>query len=496
MVVGTTGNATLLLQNNSNFGQPAPNVPITLGQNAGIQGTLTIGNGGNGAGVGYASVTTGAGSGVINFNEASAFESSSTTYPFYPTISGNIAVIQNGNATTLLSPAGANTYTGGTVVNAGTIQLASANALPSAGGIEVNGGTFDLTGFSVPISSLSINAGVFLTSMAGGEASVSNSITTGGGTLSAPLSGTAALTQNGSGTTTVSGANTYSGGTNVVSGTLVLGSAAALPAGGNLTVSGGTMDLNGQSVGLLGALTVSGGTLSSSGGPVSLTPSSTTTMGGSIEVELTGSSSLTQQGAGTTTSINTPSSFTGATAINGGTLLLDTIGALGGTSSVSLTSSGTLLLAASNSVNDAASFDFNGGTLLMSSDLGEALGATTVTQESIIDLGGSSVELTFATLSINAPLEVWNWTPSQDFLFLGSSNFSGNLSLIQFYSDSGNNAIGAGQLDGLQIVPVPEPATPVLLLIAAGGIGAALRMKRSFGKCGAEEGVVAKADLF
>ncbi len=46
VVVGTTGDAALVLQGNSSIGQPAPGVAIVLGQNSGVQGTLTIGNGG------------------------------------------------------------------------------------------------------------------------------------------------------------------------------------------------------------------------------------------------------------------------------------------------------------------------------------------------------------------------------------------------------------------------------------------------------------------
>ena len=61
-----------------------------------MQGTLTIGNGGNGAGIGFDGVTSGAGTGVINFNESMAYNSSSPIYEFYPVISGAISVVQNG----------------------------------------------------------------------------------------------------------------------------------------------------------------------------------------------------------------------------------------------------------------------------------------------------------------------------------------------------------------------------------------------------------------
>lgn len=57
----------------------------------------------------------------------------------------------------------------------------------------------------------------------------------------------AALSQEGTGTVTLSGANTYTGGTSITSGTLFAGAGKAL-GDGAVTVGGGTLDLNGSNV--------------------------------------------------------------------------------------------------------------------------------------------------------------------------------------------------------------------------------------------------------
>ncbi len=104
-------------------------------------------------------VTTGAGTGVINFNQALAFGSSSTTYDFLPTITGAITVEQNGPGTTRLVPGAHNTYTGGTFINAGVLQLASANALPTTGAVTITGGSLDIDGNHVSSDTLDVEWG-------------------------------------------------------------------------------------------------------------------------------------------------------------------------------------------------------------------------------------------------------------------------------------------------------------------------------------------------
>jgi autotransporter-associated beta strand protein len=74
---------------------------------------------------------------------------------------------------------------------------------------------------------------------------------------------TGGLTKTGAGTLTLGAANTYGGNTTVAAGTLKLGVAGALPAGSDVVLAGGTLDLNGQTVtaAISGSGVVSNGTV-------------------------------------------------------------------------------------------------------------------------------------------------------------------------------------------------------------------------------------------
>jgi hypothetical protein len=143
VVVGQNSgdNATLSFDSGSNLTMGGGSTVITLGQNAGAAGAMLIGADGlNGADLGISQVTTGSGSGTLTFNESHNAPGTSTVYPFFPTISGSTRVIQKGTGTTLLSPGGSNTYTGGTLIEGGTLDVSTAAGLGS-GTVQVNGGT-------------------------------------------------------------------------------------------------------------------------------------------------------------------------------------------------------------------------------------------------------------------------------------------------------------------------------------------------------------------
>ncbi|NDC10545.1 MAG: hypothetical protein EBZ75_14640, partial [Oxalobacteraceae bacterium] len=149
------------------------------------------------------------------------------------TISGtsattNGALTKAGSGTLILS--GNNTYSGNTTINAGTLEIASTGRL--------GGGTY-----SVSIT----NNGTFIYSGASSQ------------TLSGVISGTGALTQNGSGMLTLSNAgNTYGGATTVNAGTISLtgsntNSATTVNAGGTLIGTGSAGALTVNSGGFIGA---------------------------------------------------------------------------------------------------------------------------------------------------------------------------------------------------------------------------------------------------
>ena len=132
-------------------------------------------------------------------------------------ITGPIALNKSGAAvTTLANP---NSYTGGTIITAGTIQVGNGGTTGSLGNGEVkNDGT------------LAINRSDTFT-------------------FSNLISGVGEVRHTGSGTTTLSAANTYGGATTVTAGTLRLTNNASLgpiPGGAVNIQSGGAVDISGN----------------------------------------------------------------------------------------------------------------------------------------------------------------------------------------------------------------------------------------------------------
>ena len=134
---------------------------------------------------------------------------------------GTISLVMNGNGTQVL--AGANTYTGGTTVNAGVLQIGQSNALPANRALTVNGGTLDVNGHNAIVDPFNGSGGVVYSST-GGQLTLGNM--NGGGTFSGIISGAMSLTKNGTGTIVLGGNNNYSGATTVNNGALILTGAA------------------------------------------------------------------------------------------------------------------------------------------------------------------------------------------------------------------------------------------------------------------------------
>ena len=127
-----------------------------------------------------------------------------------------------------LTLAGANTFTGGTSVSAGTLDLDNQNALRASTLLLVSGSggvSFDagVSGNAFTLGGLSGSGNLVLTNNAAAPAAVAVSVGANGAstTYSGVLSGPGSLTKVGAGTLTLSGANSYTGGTTVQAGTLV-----------------------------------------------------------------------------------------------------------------------------------------------------------------------------------------------------------------------------------------------------------------------------------
>ena len=185
-----------------------------------LAGVLQLGNGG----------TTGAILGNV-LNDATLVFNRSDVVSFGGVISGTGVVQQNGTGTTVFTAA--NTYTGGTIINAGTLQLGAGGSLAPTGALTVNlGGVFDLNGHTQTVGDFSGAGNVMLGAGAFTAGAANNT------TFSGEMSGSGSFTKAGAGTMTFSGNSTYTGATTVAAGTLLVNGSIGTSSG--LTVNAGT----------------------------------------------------------------------------------------------------------------------------------------------------------------------------------------------------------------------------------------------------------------
>ncbi|MDD2050588.1 autotransporter-associated beta strand repeat-containing protein, partial [Pseudomonas putida] len=286
-------------------------------------GTVQVGDGGTRGTLGAVPVQMAAQT-KLQFNR-------SDTYVYAGGISGAGAVEQNGSGITVL--AGANTHTGGTTINAGTLQIGNGGTTGSVAGDITNN------------SNLAFNrSDVF--------------------TFAGVVSGSGALQQNGSGTLVVNNDHTYTGGTTINAGTLQLG-------------DGGTRGMIVGDIVNNSALAFNFGSTHSHGGAIS------------------GTGGLQQNGLGDTLLSGT-NSYKGTTTVSRGRLFVngDQSAATGATSvAAGATLGGTGVIGGNvNIANDGilapGSADGTGGTLTINGNLG--LNATSVLHYTFGTLNGVS----------------------------------------------------------------------------------------------------------
>lgn len=262
----TINSLTFSASDNANFA-------ILAGTTANSTLTITTGNLsklGNGAPQIFAGVVLGA-SGTWNIaNTVSSL-----------TVSGVISDGGNGYGITFSGPGrtiltGANTYSGLTIVSAGTLTLNANSGAAIPGNLEISGGTVSLPrGNQIADSRTVTVSGGILDLQANsdtvgpvvlknGSITASSGTLTGSsfdvqnGSITAKLAGAgASLNKTSAGTVTLSGVNTYSGGTVLTTGILKLGVNNAIPNAG-LTFAGGTLEPNNFSD-ALGALSLTSG---------------------------------------------------------------------------------------------------------------------------------------------------------------------------------------------------------------------------------------------
>lgn len=162
---------------------------------------------------------TGAGNVTLNSNTLTVAGSTDTT--FSCVMSGTGGLVKDGTANFTMS--GANTYNGGTTINAGTLTLGANNVLADTGEVNVSGGTLNIATFNDTVGTVTLSSGT-ITGSTGQLSSANFNVTNATGTtnIAAILAGSGQLTKTGAGVVTLSRANTYTGDTNINAGTLIL----------------------------------------------------------------------------------------------------------------------------------------------------------------------------------------------------------------------------------------------------------------------------------
>lgn len=157
-------------------------------------------------------ITNTYGNAQITFAPTSGSSTYAGTITDYPQSSDFIAVAMSGAAGTTQVLSGINSYSGGTTLNSGTLEIGNAGALGS-GQITFNGGTLKADGAYTIANAIQIAAG------GGTFASGGHNTTFSGNVTDDNTPGVLALT--GGGTFTFTGSNAFSGGLSVASGTLI-----------------------------------------------------------------------------------------------------------------------------------------------------------------------------------------------------------------------------------------------------------------------------------
>jgi autotransporter-associated beta strand protein len=279
-------------------------------------------------------ISQGSGTAVFNFNGGTLQAGAlfSTAMPFALASSGGNATIDTaGYAVTLAGPLSG---PGGLVkVDSGTLTLTGSNSY--TGGTTISGGTLQIdaggaTG-SIPDGSI-VNNGTLAFNRSDNYS------------VASPISGSGNVTQIGPGTLTFAAANNYSGTTLVSGGTLALANSGALQQSTLDTSGAGSVSFGSLTAATLGGLTGSGALVltNSASAPVALSVGNNG-VSTSYSGALSGSGSLAKVGTGTL-ALTGSNSYTGGTSVLRGLLAVQEQSAIPSGSLLSISANGSVVL--------------------------------------------------------------------------------------------------------------------------------------------------------
>ncbi|TAJ87610.1 autotransporter-associated beta strand repeat-containing protein [Reyranella sp.] len=478
---GTTTSLQGNIENNASvvFNQSSNG---TYAGNMSGSGALTLTGGGNLTLTGTNSYSGGTtvSAGILTGNTTSLQGDivNNSAVVFDQTTSGTYAGVMSGTGNLTKTGAGTliltanNTYTGGTIITGGILQLG-------------NGGTTGMIAGDV------INNGVLAFNRSDNVVFAGN------------ISGSGSISYMGPGTVTLTGSGSYTGGTAISGGTVQAGSDSAFGAAGTtltvvggtiqatasftiarpitLTTPGGTFDTNGNTLTLQGAISGTGGLTKTGTGTLILTGTNSYTGGttvtagilqgttsslqrnivnnaavvfdqstdGSYGSVLSGTGSLTKAGSGNLTLTGT-NTYTGGTTVSGGTLTGETTnlqgnilnnaavvfdqdtngtyaGTLSGTGGLTKTGFGNVTLTGANS--------YGGGTTVSG---GRLTGNTTSLQGNIVN----NAAVVFSQSTDGTYAGILSGTGGL------TKSGAGNLTLTGANSYSGGTTVSGGTLTG------------------------------------------------
>jgi len=407
--------------------------------------TLTLSSGGISSGT--------AGTKTITIDAASATASTVTISGNITVGSGDIAIVKNSTNNLVLS--GANNYTGGVTLNAGTLTLNSAGALGGgASSLTITGGTLAGTGAISPAIAESwigdfafggtgnLNLGTGAVTLSASRTvtigGTTNTFTLGGG-IGESTPGSALTTANSTGATTsiltLSGTNTYTGGTNINGGVVRFNSSAAIPATGTITVqAGGALAVSvGSAYSTLGGWMGDAHLSTSSTGALALTAASSEAFNPGASSFSTLSLGAIVGGSFAYTGTYTPSASGYFAGGGGGTILFSNTNAFTGANVLTVGNGGggTVIVSGAN--------DISGQVTIKNGTLQIGNGGTTGAMNSVSGIVDNGV-LTFNrsdNISFAVPI-----SGTGSLTKLGA----GNLALTGSVTYSGSTVLGAGTL--------------------------------------------------
>ncbi len=388
-------------------------------------------------------------------------------------ISGDGKVVKDGASTVRVN--GANTYLGGFILNAGTMELGSNTATGDPTGlITINGGIIRAAGAARALANpVLVNASFTLgrltdlngTITLAADATITANNFDGaanGNSILGPIGGNFRATFAegpqliGTGAIVINGTNTNTGGTTVASGRVTVNAGAAL-ANAALSVNNGILNLN-NGVQDVTSFSGTGGTVNpGTGNTLRTTQTGDTAFSG----VLASVGALVKDGAGklTLTGINT---FSGGATISGGTLNVNADTALGAAAAgVTITNNATLQAGGNvTTVARTLTLGVGGGTIDTNGNTVTLGAGSTVTGTTLTKVGGGKLVLsgtqTYDTLTTSA-----GRTDIASALGTGTSTINANAETNISVSETlGALNIGNGGVVtiGTPLPPAPEPA--------------------------------------